>query len=64
MTANGSPSGTATTIIVTPRIKAFSSPLSEAIVKTFWSLIESLINPRIIRAKNVSTATPTPNNPI
>jgi len=64
VTARGSPSGTATTIIVTPRINAFKSPLSDAIVNTFSLFIESFISPRIIRAKKVSTATPTPNNPI
>ena len=66
MTAKGRPSGTATTIIVIPRMKAFKIPFSVFIVQIFMggSLVVSFIKPLMTSAKNVRSATPTPNIPI
>ena len=63
VTARGNPSGTATTIIVIARMNAFKIPFKTVIVSQL-SCLQLLMIPRIIRAKNVRAATPTPKRPI
>jgi hypothetical protein len=63
VTARGRPSGTATTIIVIARINAFRIPF-KTVIASQLSCLQLLMIPRIIRAKKVRAATPTPKRPI